>query len=142
MSMRLGAGGFRRSPQVDSGWDMGLSMGGHIRQRIYEDERVDIWNWKSARTINVQIINTVAFRAVTNLYPPISPISFTRHRVKGVPGTPEPASVAVDCDSDRLELVKSMNQVDWDRGAALGVTLNGRKIILCVCCEDSICDSM
>jgi hypothetical protein len=122
---------------------MGVAMGGRIKQAVVEDEEPDIWNWKAARTVNIQIINAVAFRAVTGLSPPISPLSFTRHFVKGIPGTPEPAFVKqLTGTTDRLLSVKSVNELDWEHGAALGVTLDGKSVILCVCCEVNICDSV
>jgi len=40
---------------------MGFAMGAKAKQITYKDRNPDIWNWEAARTINIQIINAVAF---------------------------------------------------------------------------------
>jgi len=137
------AGSASKSGKIAPGWDMGIAVGGTIKQAITEDKSPHFWNWKAARTVNIQIINTVAFQAVTGLSPPLSQLSFTRQFVKGVPGTQEPASIKESMKTiDRLQYVKSVNELDWERGAALGVLLDGKSVVLCVCCEANICDSV
>ncbi|PVH83912.1 hypothetical protein DL98DRAFT_90748 [Cadophora sp. DSE1049] len=143
--MLLGAsgGGSREPAKVVPGWDMGVSMGGRLKQLVLEDKSSGIWNWKAARTINIQIINAIAFRAVTRLCPPISPFSYIHHSAIEVTATSKPASLRPGAISRNLLLSgKSVNELDWDKGAAVGVTIDGKSVAFCVCCETSICESM
>ena len=144
-SERLGTGGDEPLPtgRIVSGWDMGVAMGGRIKQTIMEDEGRGVWNWDATRTVNIQIISSVAFQAVTGLAPPISPICLPECLSQSIPATPEPAqSRELALHPDRLSTVKSVNDLDWEHGTSVSMTLDGNTIILCVCCESNICDSM
>ncbi|KAK5174666.1 uncharacterized protein LTR77_001748 [Saxophila tyrrhenica] len=146
--LRLGSarGGFsgrstRRESVIAPGWDMGVALGGEFKQSVFEDQSTHIWNWKAARLVNIQILNSIAFQAVTGLRPPLSPLFFGDLQLKTVARVPEPATVTTKA-MERLQSVKAINELDWERGAAVGVHVDGETVVLCVCCEIRICDNL
>ncbi|KAI1207588.1 uncharacterized protein F4807DRAFT_172086 [Annulohypoxylon truncatum] len=103
------------------GWlpSMEIAVGGKIEQNIVEDD-TDPTRWMKDQTITVpvQILNSTAYRRVTGEDPPPSPIDASTYAEAGLPFFElweEPSSVAGD-----FEGVKSVNQIEQDRGLAQG----------------------
>ena len=61
---------------VEDSWDMGLVAGGRIKQTILKNSNPRAWNKTALKKINIQMINSVAFKAITGLVPPMPTISF------------------------------------------------------------------
>jgi hypothetical protein len=140
-----GTSGQRGEPEVriTPSWDMGVAMGGQIKQTIVEDDSPRVWDWKATRCVNIQVINAVAFHAVTGLAPPLSPLFLTYPVTKSIPATPEPAYLKGSVQElEPLFSVKTINDLNWERGSAVSMTIDGDKIVVCVCCESNICDSL
>ncbi|KAI3325518.1 hypothetical protein HD806DRAFT_552804 [Xylariaceae sp. AK1471] len=111
MLLRL-RGGQAREP-------MGIAAGGKINQTIEKDtDDPKIWATSSTITIPVHVLTSAAFRGVTGREPPPCPISASTYAAAGLPffNLPEkPTTISGDFDA-----VKSVNEIDQDRGLAQG----------------------
>ena len=62
---------------------MGLGAGGRMRQEIYADEHgVDTWEPEPADTVHIDLVDALAFEALTGLKPPppvVDAQTYTRH---------------------------------------------------------------
>ena len=56
-------------------WEMALGAGGNLGQSIEKTKDERLWDWGASKLINIQILNSVAFKAFTGLSP-VTPISF------------------------------------------------------------------
>ncbi|CAJ2509103.1 Uu.00g141290.m01.CDS01 [Anthostomella pinea] len=94
---------------------MGISAGGKIVQNIVKDTvDPERWNKKSTMTIPVHILNSEAFRQVTDRDPHPCPITASDYAQAGFPFFrmyEEPTDV-----SGRFGAVRSVNTLDIDRG--------------------------
>lgn len=65
---------------------MGIAAGGLINQCVLPDTHpVDFWERNNSVCFNVQILNTIAFRKVTGMEPPETPISSATYTEEGKP---------------------------------------------------------
>ncbi|KLU90642.1 hypothetical protein MAPG_10494 [Magnaporthiopsis poae ATCC 64411] len=65
---------------------LGLGAGGFIRQKIEPDTNDPrIWDVANSRILNVQLLDSRSFRAVTGLPPPDTPISAATYSSMGLP---------------------------------------------------------
>lgn len=62
-------------PVLRDGWEMSLGAGGKLQQCIKKTVDPGLWNWTASCFINIQIMNSVAFRDLTGISP-ICPLSF------------------------------------------------------------------
>lgn len=70
----------QRRSQTTGSWEMGLAAGGGVLQEIQKDGGDPTrWNWRKARVVNIQILNSVTFEAITKIAPPPSPISIPHY---------------------------------------------------------------
>jgi hypothetical protein len=144
---RYGAGQGGRTPRPVvrgdiPGWDMGLAAGGNTRQEICQDEDPRIWNWRAAKTVNIQILNSVSFHAITGIYPPASPVSFKHYKAAGIPLQALAQSLHPGAKQESLGGIKSVGELDGETDVRLDVALTRSAVVGCICCETSICDSM
>ncbi|KAL2018083.1 hypothetical protein VTK56DRAFT_1269 [Thermocarpiscus australiensis] len=78
-------------PQLDHAcacppsWEMAVATGSRIKQHIFADP--DPWRWESepAGMLNIQILNAVAFTALTGRPGPPTPITAAAYAAKGFP---------------------------------------------------------
>ena len=82
----------RRAPMPRDGapmaglGSMGLGAGGRMRQKIYPDSHgLDTWNPTAAGTVEVHVLNSEQFRAVTGEAMPPTPISAKTYSDHGFP---------------------------------------------------------
>ncbi|KAI1456079.1 hypothetical protein F4805DRAFT_468314 [Annulohypoxylon moriforme] len=98
---------------------MAIAAGGKIKQKIEKDTtRPNTWLKDQTITIPVQILNSAAFYRVTGRNPPPSPIDASIYAEAGLPFFDmyeEDSGIAGD-----FEVVKSINQIEQDRGIAQG----------------------
>lgn len=66
--------------------DMGLALGGRMRQEIYDDP-FDLTDWdrEHAARCFVHIANSQAWRAITGEEPPTTPLTAKEYRLHGIP---------------------------------------------------------
>jgi hypothetical protein len=65
---------------------LGIGAGGRIIQHIERDENDPrIWDVANSKILNVQILDSTAFRLVTGLNPPETPISTQTYKEMGLP---------------------------------------------------------
>jgi len=64
--------------------EMGIAAGGLIKQTIVRDTNVPtIWDTENSTIFNVQILNSVAFEAITGKAPPKSPVTAKTYAAHG-----------------------------------------------------------
>jgi hypothetical protein len=71
------------APACAAAGAMGLGAGGRMRQEIYEDEYgVATWRLDPARTVRVELVDALAFEALTGIAvpgPPVDARTYTQH---------------------------------------------------------------
>jgi hypothetical protein len=66
--------------------DMGLGMGGQMRQEIYVDERsFDDWDQSQRARCFVHLMNSLLWRSVTGAEPPPTPVTAAEYTRAGLP---------------------------------------------------------
>jgi hypothetical protein len=66
--------------------EMGLGMGGSMRQEIYDDEYgVDAWDLDNSQRCFIMLTNAEQWMAITGEEPPLSPISAEDYSKAGLP---------------------------------------------------------
>jgi hypothetical protein len=66
--------------------DMGLGMGGSMRQEIYDDENgLDAWDLENRQRCFVMLANAQQWMSITGEEPPLSPISAEQYSKAGLP---------------------------------------------------------
>jgi hypothetical protein len=110
--LRLRGGGRPPVPKIE----MGVAAGGLIHQFIEKDTHPPSkWRPKDTITVNVQIVNSQAFQAITGASPPESPIDASTYASLGLPFfklyDESPLSI-----SGAFDKVKSIGNIDesWD----------------------------
>ncbi|ROW03053.1 hypothetical protein VMCG_05770 [Cytospora schulzeri] len=102
----------------DPNHQLGIAAGGKISQEIRQDTyNPDDWLRGVTFTFPVHILNSEAFRAVTGIDPPPSPITAETYAEAGLPFFElygEETSCV--CGSENFKALKSVNQIDKDRG--------------------------
>lgn len=122
---------------------MGIAAGSRIRQPILRDPFGSAaWSKDHATILSVQILNSVAYEALTGMMAPstsITPQIYLEH------GLPFFASYAEGVTADgqtNLAGLKSVGEIDaMDSSIQLGVDASARKVG-CTCCGTMLCDSM
>jgi len=124
-------------------WDMGIAAGARLRQRIEKDRHDPIiWRKKSSCLINVQILNSVAFEALTGMLTPPTPISPELYLKHGYPFyTQYREEAAKTSGAEEFQVIKSVGQID-DLGADinLGTAMLQHGKVGCTLCEKNFCD--
>jgi len=72
--------------EVHEKMELGVAAGGYIKQSILPDTNpASIWERDQTIYFNVQILNSAAFRNITGLEPPKTPISAATYASQGLP---------------------------------------------------------
>jgi hypothetical protein len=100
-----------------SGGAMGLAAGGRLKQEIYADEYgVDTWDPLNTGSLQVHIVNSEQYHAITGLEPPASPIDAKTYTEHGLPWFDWYDESRHDIPgSDRLARVKSTGALDEEK---------------------------
>jgi hypothetical protein len=65
---------------------MAIGAGGAISQNIKRDRQPpSIWDYRRAKLVNIQIVNSLAFEELTGIVAPASPIDFQMYQELGIP---------------------------------------------------------
>ncbi|SET67191.1 hypothetical protein SAMN05216326_1586 [Nitrosomonas marina] len=97
---------------------MGLAAGGRMRQKIYTDPYgVEVWDENNLGQIEVYIVNSLQYRALTGSAPPPTPIDAATYTQYGFPWFDLYDEALEDiASSETLEGVKSIADVDQAQG--------------------------
>lgn len=129
-------------PKEKLQWEMGVVPGGEIKQAIVPDPIPLEWNWKRARFVNIQILNSVSFEALTDICPPPPPIAYKDYIHARLPffQTIESESVA---EKSMLRRIKSVGEQDRSIDVFFQVNMHqDHKVLGCVICEENLADSI
>lgn len=103
---------------------MGLGAGGHIRQEIYRDEHgFETWEPEPATTVRLELVDALAFAALTGLpmpHPPADAETYTSH---GFPWFDLLSPTRKDIEaSERLAQVRSIADLEGRREEPLPIS--------------------
>jgi hypothetical protein len=136
---------YRFSTASRHGWEMALAAGGTIQQITKLDQYPELWDWEASELISIRLLNTVIFESVTGLAAPPSPISLTEYSKAGIPSM----SFYIIDDSNPLSatgkslMIETIGEIDSTKAVELGVRLSPKgRLICCIVCERSLCDSV
>jgi hypothetical protein len=98
--------------------EMGLGAGGQIKQKIYEDSYgIDTWDQNNFGRLQVHILNSEQYEAITGLEPPSTPVSAETYAEYGLPWFDlYDESFQAIAASRRLAAVKTLGQRDRETG--------------------------
>jgi hypothetical protein len=125
---------------------LSLAAGAILEQKVYKDNNPRLWNWDAAAVINIQIINSVAFKSVTGLSPPIPAISFEEYTRAGLPllsfyGSHHDETFRVYTSSSTTR-IRSVGDMDRSH-ATVGVRMKpDHGPVICACCEHRLCNAV
>jgi len=125
-----------------SSWELGIAAGGRAYQNLALDSDEAGWNWKNARLVNFQFLNSVAFEAFTGIKPPdfyprtrvYREASFLYYHVLD-----DQQAVPV---GDRMGALKTVSEMDAAKGAEPGTATLGLKPVVCAVCEADLADTV
>ena len=110
----------RPASASSGGTEMGLAAGGRMRQKIYPDRHgIETWDERRFGRVYVHIVNSQMWREITGEPPPETPVSARSYAESGLPWfdlyDEQKGDIAA---SDRLATVKSVKELDADKGFA------------------------
>jgi hypothetical protein len=124
---------------------MGLAAGGQLKQQILPDteRRWQVWNKSGTSVVSVQILNSVAFEAVTGMLTPVSPITLETYLAAGIPFFNTYAEKSADTEGGQsFRAIKSVGEIDQAGGIKEGVSVAESQKVACTVCRKNLCDCM
>jgi hypothetical protein len=87
------SGSLQASPLPAAGLDlgatpvsMGIAAGGSIKQQIHRDTYgIESWNPERKRSLTIHLVNSLAYKAITGMEPPPSPITAAEYKRANIP---------------------------------------------------------
>jgi len=65
---------------------MGIAAGGNIKQQIHSDTYgIDSWSINRKRSLTIHLVNSLAYKAITGIDPPPSPITASEYQQARIP---------------------------------------------------------
>ena len=100
------------------GLEMGLGAGGQIKQKIYEDPYgIDSWDQNNLGRIQLHILNSEQYQAITGREPPSTPVSTETYAEYGLPWFDLYDESFKDIAASRkLAAVKTLGEKDRESG--------------------------
>ncbi|KAK0732099.1 hypothetical protein B0H67DRAFT_655359 [Lasiosphaeris hirsuta] len=132
-------------PQDQTGWAMGIAAGAKMHQAIHADPfPASAWCTRRATVVSVQILNSVAYEALTGMLAPATPITAEMYVAQGLPFLAAYDEKGVGTDgAANLAGIKGVGDIDADGGpVGLGVSAAGGGKVGCTCCGKMLCDSI
>ncbi|MEW6208381.1 MAG: hypothetical protein AB1631_08435 [Acidobacteriota bacterium] len=107
-------------PMAAGGAEMGLSAGGRMKQKIYSDPHgLDTWDENNYGRVYVHIVNSLAYREITRLEPPATPVTAKTYSEYGLPWFDLYDEKMGDIKApDALRQIKSVKEIDKEKGFA------------------------
>lgn len=98
--------------------EMGIAAGGKMKQHIYPDPHgLDAWDQSNYGRVYVHIINSMAFREITGLEPPPTPVTAKTYAEYGLPWFDlYDEGIGDIAAPDALKKVKSVKEMDEQKG--------------------------
>jgi hypothetical protein len=101
------------------GLDMGLALGGRMRQEIYDDPfQLSDWDQDHAARCFVHIANSQVWRAITGEEPPTTPLTAKEYRSHGIPWFEYYGEGKAVAGVGILDRLKSLAQIGAEKGDA------------------------
>lgn len=132
------------SPKEQESWAMGLAPGGLLRQEIQRDNdihRATSLNRSATCLISVQLLNSVAYEAITGMLCPPTPITLQTYVAAGIPwfdtyrnNTAETSGYA------NFSGIRSVGEIDAGKGVTEGVSVAEKGNVACTVCKRNFCD--
>ncbi|KAH6988466.1 hypothetical protein EDB80DRAFT_690042 [Ilyonectria destructans] len=130
-------------PKEDVGWAMGIAAGARIRQHIFADRFPTIrWSKSRSTLLSIQILNSVAFEALTGMLTPPTPITPDIYKSHGFPFFAAWGEGAKTDGADNLFNLKSVGDIDASSPIRFGSNVTQGLKIACTSCGKNLCDSM
>ncbi len=131
--------------KLESSWEVGIAAGGIIAGKNHH-ACLDcaLWNWQDAAFVEIQLLNTVAFKDITGLSAPHCPISFQEYVDKGLPLP----SATLDLRSQYMPHfdvpdIKSVGETDLMHNISVNAYLKSDGLpVICIFCEKMLSDTM
>lgn len=103
---------------------MGVGAGGRMRQEIYADEYgISAWERAPARTVRIDLVDALAFEALTGLAVPGPPVDAETYTRYGLPWFDLLAPTKTDiAAADRLASVRSVADLEGRRDVPLAIS--------------------
>lgn len=97
--------------------EMGIGAGGQIKQKIYVDPYgIETWDQQNFARLNIHILNSEQYSAITGLEPPLTPISAETYAEYGLPWFDLYDESMKDVSAPaNLVAVKTLRQKDEER---------------------------
>ncbi len=101
-------------------FEMGIAVGGSIKQKIITDQYgAESWDSETATPVCIHIVNSEAFRAITGLKAPKTPITAYSYEKRGLPWFSKyDESTPGLPGAKAFRFIKSVLQIDQGRGIA------------------------
>jgi hypothetical protein len=78
--------GLNAAPLSDDNYSMGIAAGGSIKQQIHPDNYgIESWNKNKKRSITIHLVNSLAYKAITGMEAPPSPITMEQYQKFRIP---------------------------------------------------------
>jgi hypothetical protein len=127
--------------ETTKGWELGLAPGGAIFQDIYVDEHPETWNWSAASFFNIQILNSVAWKAVTGQKVPGVPPTFKDYQNARIPFYHLVDNQGGISSTGPVN-VRSVSEIDREITVGPQENLSGGSPVICIFCEKNLTDSV
>ncbi|CAG8902140.1 unnamed protein product [Penicillium egyptiacum] len=133
-----------RTRAESKGWELGLATGGTIFQDIYVDEHPEAWNWTAASFFNIQILNSVAWKAVTGQQTPGVPPTFKDYLNARIPfyHLYHVVENQRGVSNRVLPNVRSVSEIDREITIGPQQNLSGGSPVICIFCEKNLADTI
>ncbi|HEY7545931.1 MAG TPA: hypothetical protein VID27_13650, partial [Blastocatellia bacterium] len=107
-------------PMAPAGAEMGLAAGGRMEQKIYPDPHgIDTWDDNNYGRVYVHIVNSLAYREITGLEPPLTPVTAKTYSEYGLPWFDLYDEKMGDIKApDAFKQIKSVKEMDKEKGFA------------------------
>jgi hypothetical protein len=83
------SGGLRAGKLIDIHSDLnaiGIAAGGNIKQQLHKDTHgVESWSPEKKRSLTIHLVNSMAYKAITGIEPPPSPITVAEYQRAKIP---------------------------------------------------------
>jgi len=100
--------------------DMGLAAGGKMKQKIYPDEYgIETWDQNNFGKMYIHIVNSLSYRQITGIEPPMTPVSAKTYTQYGLPWFDLYDEHKGDVEAPgTLAGVKSVKEKDAEKGSS------------------------
>jgi hypothetical protein len=112
------SGALYSSPSTHIHTEMGIAAGGRLQQQILKDRYgIEAWDSQRSRFIDIHIVNSEMYQAITGLEPLSSPVSPEQYQKSGIPWFSHYAESAQSVKAaGAFKKIQSIAEIDKKRG--------------------------